>query len=233
MKTRSVAARTARWLGVLILAALLLPYALVPLYRLINPVSTPMLWRWIKGARVERTFVPLERMSPALPRAVISSEDARFCSHAGIDWQAIQDAIDDADDLSEVRGASTITQQTVKNLFLWPGRSFVRKALEVPLALWTDLILPKRRVLELYLNVAEWAPGGRFGAEAGSRYAFGKSAVNLSASEAALLAAILPNPFRRSARNPGPATRRFAARIQARAAGSRAVDACVRTRRNR
>ena len=103
-----------------------------------------------------------------------------------------------------MRGGSTITQQVAKNLFLWQGRSYVRKALELPLALWIDLVLPKRRVLEIYLNVAEWGPNGQFGAEAGARYAFGKSARQLTAREAALLAAVLPNPTSaRSARAPG------------------------------
>ena len=111
------------------------------------------------------------------------------------------------------RGGSTITQQTAKNLFLWPGRSVVRKALEAPLALWIDLVLPKQRILEIYLNIAERGPNGRFGAEAGSMYAFGHSAATLSAHEAALMAAILPNPIRRSARNPGPGVRRLAGPI--------------------
>src|SRR6202040_3917651 len=102
------------------------------------------------------------------------------------------------DDIGEARGGSTITQQTAKNLFLWPGRSFVRKALEFPLALWIDLVLPKRRIMEIYLNIARWGPNGEFGAEAGARSAFGKSAVDLDRREAALLASILPNPVRRS-----------------------------------
>ena len=99
-----------------------------------------------------------------------------------------------ADDIDEVRGGSTITQQIAKNLFLWPGRSFVRKGLEFPLALWIDLVLPKRRIMEIYLNIAEWGPNGEFGVEAGARRAFGKSARDLSRYEAALLAAMLPNP---------------------------------------
>src|SRR2546425_935335 len=137
-------ARRLLW-GVLIVVAvaLLLPYLLVPLYRVVNPVSTLMLWRWATGARVERSFVPIDRMAPALPVTVVASEDGRFCSHYGIDWQEIRDRLDDVDDISEARGVSTITQQTAKNLFLWPGRSFLRKALEVPLALWIDLVLPK------------------------------------------------------------------------------------------
>ena len=133
-------------------------------------------------------------MAPALPITVIASEDGRFCSHRGVDWKEIRERIEDVDDISEARGVSTITQQVAKNLFLWQGRSFVRKALELPLALWIDFVLPKWRVLEIYLNIAEWGPRGQFGAEAGSRYAFNKSVRTISAREAALLAAVLPNP---------------------------------------
>ncbi|MET0470710.1 MAG: transglycosylase domain-containing protein, partial [Xanthobacteraceae bacterium] len=132
-------------------------------------------------------------------------------------------------DISEARGVSTITQQTAKNLFLWHGRSFVRKGLEFPLALWIDLVLPKRRVLEIYLNIAEWGPNGQYGAEAGSRYAFNKSARALNAHEAALLAAVLPNPRRRSAKQPGPAVRRLAGIYEARGAAQAALAYCAKT----
>src|SRR5207244_10116522 len=137
------------------------------------------------------------------------------------------------DEISEARGVSTITQQTAKNLFLWPGRSFVRKALEVPLSLWINLVLPKRRVLEIYLNIAEWGPSGQFGAEAASRYAFNKSVRALTAHEAALLAAVLPNPRRRSAKNPGPAVRRLAATYAARGAAQAALAFCARGAKER
>ena len=123
--------------------------------------------RWAVGKRVERTFVPLERIAPVLSRSVIASEDGRFCAHHGVDLGELRAACEDADDISEVRGGSTITQQVAKNLFLWPGRSFIRKGLEFPLALWIDLVLPKRRILEIYLNIAEWGPNGEFGVEAG------------------------------------------------------------------
>ena len=125
---------------------------------------------------------------------MIAAEDGSFCTHRGIDWRGLREAFYEADDISEMRGGSTLTQQVAKNLFLWQGRSYVRKALELPLAVWIDLVLPKRRVLEIYLNVAEWGPAGQFGAEAGARHAFGKSARQLTAREAALMAAILPSP---------------------------------------
>ena len=151
----------------LLLVVLLLPYVLTPLYRTGHPVSTLMVWRWLKGAPVSRQWVDFNAISPSLPRSVVGSEDAKFCSHHGIDWDALQDAIDDAEDGEVARGGSTITQQVAKNLFLWPGRSVVRKALELPLAMWIDLVLPKQRILEIYLNIAELGPSGQFGAEAG------------------------------------------------------------------
>ncbi len=136
-------------------------------------------------------------------------------------------AIQEADDIGEARGGSTITQQTAKNLFLWPGRSFVRKALEFPLALWIDLVLPKRRIMEIYLNIAQWGPHGEFGAEAGARAAFGKSAADLDRRQSALLAAILPNPLQRSARAPGSGVRRLAGIYEARARNTATFAGCI------
>src|SRR6516225_7713674 len=226
--------RTPRPLRVVIFVVLLLlalPYAITPFYAFGWPVSTVMLWREVTGQRVRRQYVPLSRIAWVLQLAVIAAEDGRFCSHHGIDFTEIREAINDADDLGDVRGSSTITQQVAKNLFLWPGRSFLRKALELPLALWIDFVLPKRRVLEIYLNIAEWGPNGQFGAEAGSRYAFNKSVRALSPREAALLAAVLPNPRRRSAKQPGPAVRRLALIYEARGAAQAALAACARTAR--
>jgi monofunctional biosynthetic peptidoglycan transglycosylase len=222
-----------RWLVVLavcVLAVLLLPYLIVPFYRFVQPVSTLMLWRWMTGLRVERIVVPLGRIAPALPLAVIVAEDGSFCSNRGIDLAAMREAFEQADEIGEARGGSTITQQTAKNLFLWPGRSFVRKALEIPLALWINLVLPKRRVLEIYLNIVEWGPDGQFGAEAAAHWAFRKSARDLGAREAAELAAILPNPVRRSARAPSILVRRLAGLYEHRAAANATRDACIHAR---
>jgi monofunctional biosynthetic peptidoglycan transglycosylase len=199
------------------LLVLLLPYLLAPLYRFGHPVSTLMAWRWVTGAPVSRQWIDFSAVSPALPRAVVAAEDAKFCGHHGIDWDALRDVMDDSEDGELARGGSTITQQVAKNLFLWPDRSVVRKALEFPLAMWIDRVLPKQRILEIYLNIAELGPSGQFGAEAGAVYAFGRPASSLSPREAALLAAILPNPVLRSARNPGPGIRRLAATYMARA----------------
>jgi len=211
-----------------VLVLLLLPYVITPFYAFGQPVSTVMIWRRMAGERVERVYLPLSRVSPNLQRAVIVAEDGRFCSHNGVDLVEIQDAIEDADDLSEMRGGSTITQQVAKNLFLWPGRSYLRKALELPLALWIDLVLSKRRILEIYLNIAEWGPNGEFGVEAGARRAFGRSARSLSQTQAALLAAELPNPHDRDARRPGPGLRRLAGLYRARVARApAAATACL------
>jgi monofunctional biosynthetic peptidoglycan transglycosylase len=227
-KSRSVAFRIIRGVVVAILVVLLLPYLVTPFYLAVNPVSTLMLWRWAKGAPVARTWTPLRTIAPVLPLSVIVAEDARFCTHHGIDFGELRAAIEDADDLSEMRGGSTITQQTAKNLFLWPGRSVVRKALEFPLALWIDLVLGKRRVIEIYLNIAEWGPTGEFGAEAAARKAFGKSARDLNAREAATLASILPNPIKRNAGRPGAGVRRLAGIYEGRARKSPDVVACLR-----
>jgi monofunctional glycosyltransferase len=209
--------RIVRRLVLIVLLILLLPYLVTPLYSGGHPVSTLMAWRWLTGAPVLRQWIDFKAIAPALPRSVVGSEDAKYCVHHGIDWDAVRDVIDDAEDGEVTRGGSTITQQVAKNLFLWPGRSVVRKALEFPLALWLNLVLGKQRVLELYLNVAEWGPAGQFGAEAGANYAFGHSATSLTPREAALMAAILPNPIRRSARAPGPGVRRLAATYVVRA----------------
>ena len=201
--------RIVRYLLLILLVLLLAPYLVAPFYRAGHPVSTLMAWRWLKGAPVSRQWVDLNAMSPYLPRTVVASEDAKFCSHRGVDWDALREVMDDAEDGEVTRGGSTITQQVAKNLFLWPGRSVVRKALELPLSMWIDLVLPKQRVLEIYLNIAELGPSGQFGVGSGAAYAFAKPASELTPREAALLAAILPNPVRRSARNPGPGVRRL------------------------
>jgi monofunctional glycosyltransferase len=227
-KFRSVGLGIIRGVVVAILVVLLLPYLITPFYLAVNPVSTLMLWRSAKRAPVTRTWIPLRTMAPTLPLSVIVAEDARYCTHHGIDFGELRAAIEDADDLSEMRGGSTITQQTAKNLFLWPGRSVVRKALEFPLALWIDLILGKRRVMEIYLNIAEWGPSGEFGAEAAARKAFGKSARELNARESAALAAILPNPILRSAGRPGAGVRRLAGIYEGRARKSPDLAACIR-----
>lgn len=188
-----------------------LPLVVTLLYAVLPAVSTPMLGRLLTGQGVERIWTPLDAISPALQRSVIASEDARFCVHDGVDWDALMQQVSRLEDGEDVRGASTITMQLAKNLYLWPSRSYVRKSLEIPLAMWIDLVLSKRRILELYLNVAEWGDG-IFGIEAAARHYYGVSADKLSAAQAARLATVLPNPI---ARNPTKLSRRHAGHARA------------------
>lgn len=209
-------------LPVIVFASFLL---LALVYSAVTPPSTLMLGRWLTLRSVEREPVALSAMSPHLVQAVIASEDQRYCLHNGVDWGALRDVVDD--DEGPSRGASTISMQTVKNVFLWPGRSFVRKALEIPLALIADGLWGKRRMMEIYLNVAEWGDG-IFGAEAAARRWFGKSARDLTRGEAALLAAVLPNPIQRNAALPSRGVRAAATRIQARMNGVSGLIGCLR-----
>lgn len=215
-----------RWTFRLAVALVVLFLALTALWAVIPPVSTLMLGRWATFQSVDRRWVPIERISPRLVAAVIMSEDARFCDHLGVDWDALRDVISDAEDGSPSRGASTITMQTAKNLFLWPSRSYVRKALEIPFALWLDLVWSKRRVMEVYLNIAEWGPGV-FGAEAGARAQFGKAAAELGVREAALMATSLPNPIRRNAGRASRGHQRLATIVAARMASAEPWTRCV------
>ena len=141
--------RALKTLALIVLVALLVPYVLAPLYRTGHPVSTLMLWRKLSGAPLSRQWIDLHAMSPYLPRSVVGAEDAHFCKHHGIDLGALREAMRNAEEGEGMRGASTITQQVAKNLFLWQGPSYVRKALEFPLAVWIDAVLPKQRSLEI------------------------------------------------------------------------------------
>ncbi len=210
------------------LAAVLvaLPLVLIVVYGVVPPVSTLMLGDWLRLKPVSRTWVPIEKIAPELAIAVVMSEDGQFCRHGGVDWGALRQVAQDAIEGETTRGASTIPMQTVKNLFLWPSRSYVRKGLEVPLALAADLVWSKRRMLEIYLNIAEWGPG-IYGAEAAARHYFKKSAAALGPKEAARLAVTLPSP---ETRNPGKPSRRLAALagvIERRATGARPYLDCV------
>lgn len=218
--------RTAKAVGWLMAGAVAALVGLTLLWAAVPPVSTLMLGRWVTLQDVDRRWVPLDRISPRLVASVLMSEDARYCQHRGVDWEAVREVIEDAEDGTPSRGASTVTMQTAKNLFLWPSRSYIRKGLEVPLALWLDLVLSKRRILEIYLNIAEWGPG-IFGAEAAAQASFGKPAAALSAREAALLATALPNPVRRSASRPSRGHARLAAINVVRAAEAGPYLGCL------
>lgn len=215
-----------------ILILILIPVVLVPIYWLMPPVSTLMLWRWVTLQRVERVWTPISEISPHVVRMVIAGEDGRYCSHRGVDWRELQSVIDDYAEEGDARGASTIPMQVAKNLFLWPGRQVIRKVLEVPLAYYMSAIWSKPRMMEIYLNIAEWGPDGEFGVEAAARRFFKKSARDLSAEEAALLAGALPNPLVRDPRRPGPQLSR-AAQTRLRIAGNNGSGAvsCVIPRR--
>jgi monofunctional biosynthetic peptidoglycan transglycosylase len=154
-----------------------------------------------EGEGINKEWTPLEEMQPSLPKLVIAAEDNTFCSHWGFDIEAYQAQLEKSLKGRASRGASTLSMQLAKNLFLWPGRSYVRKALEIPLTLYVELVLPKRRIMELYLNVVEFGPG-IYGAEAAARAHFNTSADKLSSQQAAQLAAVLPNPRRWSAAKP-------------------------------
>lgn len=184
------------WRGVLAGAGVLLLW--IVLYGFVPVPTTPYIVseRMRLGA-IDRDWVPMEEIAPELARAVVAAEDANFCLHWGFDMTAIRDAIADG----AARGGSTISQQTVKNAFLWHGRSWFRKALEAAITPVMELLWSKSRVLEVYLNVAEFAPGV-FGAEAAAQHHFGVSAADLTARQASLLAAVLPNPQGRNASAP-------------------------------
>ncbi|MBN8552087.1 MAG: monofunctional biosynthetic peptidoglycan transglycosylase [Caulobacterales bacterium] len=177
------------------------------------PITLLMVTRLFEGEGLHVRWRSLGRISPDLVDAVIAAEDARFCEHNGFDFEAIQDAMESNAEGGRIRGGSTISQQTAKNVFLWPGRSWVRKGLEAGYTALIETFWTKRRIIEVYLNVAEMGPGV-YGAEAASRHWFGKSASELTRQEAARLAAILPNPREYRAANPGPYVRRRARAIQ-------------------
>ena len=217
-----------RWLLRAALILLLLFAALVALWAYAPAVSTLMLARWAMFRPVERVWTPLERIAPVLPLAVLAAEDGRFCRHGGVDWGALRQVIDAAGEDGPTRGASTIAMQTTKNLFLWPSRSALRKGLEIPAALVIDGMWGKRRVMEVYLNIAEWGEG-LFGAEAAAQRYFHKSAAELTPREAALLAAALPNPLRRDPSRAGPQQKRIAATILRRMDGAKGLADCLKT----
>jgi monofunctional biosynthetic peptidoglycan transglycosylase len=171
-----------------------LPAALILIYRFVPPPITPlMLIRMAEGAGIAKRWMPLSRISPNAADAVITSEDNRFCIHHGFDFGAIREAVEEYRDRGELRGASTISMQTAKNLFLWPGRSWLRKGAEAYLTVLLEFLWPKQRILEVYLNIAEWGDG-IYGIEAAAEANFRKPAAKLTRHEAALLAAVLPDP---------------------------------------
>lgn len=225
---RSLVRRVLVWVLALILIVIALPYLLIPLYALpqLRPVSTLMLAEMMTGRAYERQWVGFDKIAPVLVQSVMMSEDGQYCAHSGVDWKALNLVIDDALEGEATRGASTIPMQTAKNLFLPPTRSVLRKALEIPLAMWMDMIWSKRRLMEIYLNVAEWAPGV-YGVESAAQAYFGVTAARLSARQAALLAVTLPSPLKRNAARPSRGMNRLAGIIEERARQSGAYIKCL------
>lgn len=218
-----------RFLAIAVLAFVVAVLIILLVLRFVDPPMSAVMLRdsW-RGARVDQQWVPLEQISPDLVRAVISSEDARFCSHWGIDLRELDRAIRDAGrvGLHRARGASTLTMQVAKNLFLWTDRSVLRKGLELVLTPLIELAWSKRRIVEVYLNIAQWGHGV-FGAEAAARHYFKKGADELDVREASLLAASLPAPGLRRPADAGPRTRSIAARVRSRMASPYVDYSCV------
>lgn len=208
--------------GFFLIAVILVPFplVLVPLYTVVPPVSTLMIKDLVTLKGYKRDWVPLEDISTVAVHSIMVSEDARHCVHGGVDWVEMRKAWSSIQKGGRGRGASTMTMQVAKNLFLWNSRSYVRKALELPLALYIDLIWSKRRTMEVYLNIAEWGDS-IYGIEAASQHHFNKPAKKLNRTQSALLAVSLPNPIKRSAGMPSRGLRRLANKIisRARAAG--------------
>ena len=224
--------RFSSWLRRIVLALVLValvPVALVLLYlpSVVHPISTLMAKDLVTLSGYDRRWVALDDISPRLVHAVMMSEDGQFCSHRGIDLGEMRAVVNDFLAGEAARGGSTITMQTAKNLFLWHGRSYIRKAVELPYAVYMDMVMPKRRIMEIYLNIAEWGPG-IYGAEAAAQHHFGKPSRDLTARQAALLAVTLPNPYTRNPAKPGPGLNRLASTIDRRAGHAGGYNHCLK-----
>jgi monofunctional biosynthetic peptidoglycan transglycosylase len=208
--------RIGRWIVRLVALFVALSVAMTAIYETVPPpITWLMVLRVLEGQGLHKDWEPIESISPELVRAVIAAEDTRFCEHRGFDWVELGKAIEDWRRGDELRGASTISNQTARNVFLWKSRNFLRKGLEGYFTLLIEFMWRKERIIEVYLNVAEWGPG-IFGAEAAAQHYFGKPAAELSRREASLMAAVLPNPIEWSPANPGGYTLDYAARIRTR-----------------
>jgi len=216
-------------LSLLVLIGLVGPVLAVSIYRFVPPpVTFLMVQRTVEGQGFARRWRPIDDMSNSLPRAVIAAEDAKFCQHHGFDFTAMEKAMAHNETSRRIRGGSTISQQTAKNVFLWPARSYVRKGLEAYFTVLIELLWGKKRIMEVYLNSVEWGPG-IYGADAAARKNFGVGADRLSPKQAARLAAILPSPLKWRAAAPGPYVRKRTGRISAAAGTVRrdGLDDCV------
>ena len=192
-----------RWTIRLLGAFVVLSIVPVVVYRFVNPPITPLMLLRHRG--ITQEWVPLRAVSPFLVRSVVVAEDARFYQHRGVDWGALDRAraYNERQGGSRLHGGSTITMQCARNVFLWPGKTYLRKGVEIWFAFLTELIWGKQRILEVYLNVIEWGDG-IYGIEAAARHYFGTSAASLDVEQSALLAASLPNPHRWNPARPTP-----------------------------
>lgn len=208
--------RLLRPLALIVAALVAIPVVLTPVYLVVDPISVPMIERYLTGRPVVREWRDIGDISDRLKALVILSEDGQFCRHWGVDFGALREEVERYMEGGDARGASTITMQVSRNLFLWNSPSVIRKALEVPLALYVDLVLPKHRIMEIYLNIAEWGPEGQFGVAAGAQRAFGVEPQNLDWRTATLLVTALPNPMLRQPGRPSQGMLRIAGIIEGR-----------------
>jgi monofunctional biosynthetic peptidoglycan transglycosylase len=218
--------RAGKVVAILVFIPLVLTFVYLPAF--MHPVSTLMLKDLATFSGYDRRWVSIDDIAPVLAHSVIMSEDGQFCAHYGVDLGELKAVIDDALAGEGARGASTISMQTVKNLYLWHRPlGTLRKLVELPLAVYFDLVVPKRRIMEIYLNIAEWGPN-IYGIEAAAQYHFGRSAKQLTRRQAALLAVTLPAPLARDPAKPGPGLRRLAALIERRAARAGGYVGCLK-----
>ncbi len=216
-------------LFLIIFAMLLLPYFMVLVYSFIPPISMPVIGSALSFQETHWRWRSIDDISPSLPRAIISAEDGRFCEHKGVDWEALEKSYKRYEKRGKLKhGASTINMQIAKNLFYWPLPTMLRKPLEIPMALWIDMIWSKQRVIEVYMNIAQFGKGV-YGAEAAAEYYFDKTADELNSGESARLASILPSPMKRNAARPSRYVKKYSGSIRARAAktGGKYI-ACIR-----
>jgi monofunctional biosynthetic peptidoglycan transglycosylase len=227
-RLRQPRARVAAVIMRVVAVLIMVPLALILAYRFVPvPITPLMVIRMIQGQPLRHQWVAYERISPALPHALIASEDNLFCEETlGFDVAAMRGQVDAWEDGRRPRGASTITMQTAKNLLLWPGRDPIRKLIETWLTPQIALLWPKRRVLEVYLNIVEFGPG-IYGAEAAAGWFFRKPAAELTPREAAQLVSVLPRPLRWVAAPPGPYVRLRAGVIERRAGQLGSLLACA------
>jgi monofunctional biosynthetic peptidoglycan transglycosylase len=215
-RTRSFPVRLLGWLLRAVLVFVVASVLLVIVYRFVPPpITFTMVGDIVGGKSIHKDWLPLRRMDPAMARAAVSAEDGNFCHHHGFDFTAIEKALAGNEAGRRYRGGSTISQQTAKNVFLWQGRSWLRKGLEAWFTMLIETLWGKKRIMEVYLNVAETGLG-TYGANAGAMRYFGHDATHLTSTEAARIAAILPLPKKRDAIDPHGFVRRYGDRITAR-----------------